>query len=91
MLLVIHKLTVQSQSIHLASVATSSARNASERQDWAVCVDHATKALEVSPNSAGLRELRLGCETEMGDVNAVYGDLRYGVLRSRLTLAVSPL
>lgn len=41
-----------------------------------MCVDHATKALEAGPNSAELRELRLECSTEMGDVEAVYGDLR---------------
>jgi DnaJ family protein C protein 3 len=38
-------------------------------------VDHATKALETGPNSADLRELRVRCATELGDVEAVYGDL----------------
>lgn len=40
-------------------------------------MQHATKALEVGPNSVEMREVRLACNEEMGDVDAVYGDLRY--------------
>jgi DnaJ family protein C protein 3 len=38
-------------------------------------VDHVSKALEVGPNSLELRELRLRCVTELGDIAAIYGDL----------------
>lgn len=40
-------------------------------------MEHATKALEVGPNSAALRRLRVQCATELGDIDAVYGDLRW--------------
>ncbi|WWC87303.1 uncharacterized protein L201_002191 [Kwoniella dendrophila CBS 6074] len=62
-------------SLNLAAAASKSAHNAKQSKDWHVCVDHATKALEVGPNSSELRELRLDCATELGDVQAVYGDL----------------
>ncbi|WVQ97716.1 hypothetical protein IAU59_004830 [Kwoniella sp. CBS 9459] len=62
-------------SLVLAVGASSSAHKASKNKNWAVCVDHASKALEVGPNSADLRELRVACATELGDVQAVYGDL----------------
>jgi DnaJ family protein C protein 3 len=39
-------------------------------------VEHSTRALEVGLNSAELREIRVACATELGDVDAVYGDLR---------------
>ncbi|WWC67535.1 uncharacterized protein I206_101444 [Kwoniella pini CBS 10737] len=63
------------RSLTLAAGASKSAHKARKNKDWNVCVDHATKALEVGPNSGGLRELRVECATELGDVQAVYGDL----------------
>ncbi|WVQ68839.1 uncharacterized protein L199_007048 [Kwoniella botswanensis] len=62
-------------SVTLAAGASKSAHKARKNKEWHVCVDHATKALEVGPNSAELRELRVECATELGDVQAVYGDL----------------
>ncbi|WRT65155.1 uncharacterized protein IL334_002098 [Kwoniella shivajii] len=62
-------------SVTLATGASKSAHKAAKSKDWNVCVDHATKALEVGPNSSELRELRVKCATELGDVQAVYGDL----------------
>ncbi|XAO21437.1 hypothetical protein I312_100188 [Cryptococcus bacillisporus CA1280] len=64
--------------LHLITVgeaAEKSALQAFEKGRWQVCVDHSTKALEVGPNSERLRQLRVNCATELGDVNMVYGDL----------------
>lgn len=55
--------------------AKRSAQDASSSSKWQVCVDHASRALEVGPNSLELRELRIRCTTELGDIAAVYGDL----------------
>lgn len=66
---------MQEQSVGLAAAARESAERGSASKNWQVCVDHATKALEVGSNSLELRELRLGCATELGDIDAVYGDL----------------
>jgi DnaJ family protein C protein 3 len=55
--------------------AQHSAEAAAGSSNWQVCVDHASRALEVGPNSLELRELRIRCTTELGDVAAVYGDL----------------
>ena len=63
-------------SVKVALSAITAAQRGAKNRSWAACVDQATKALEVAPNSAEIRELRLECETEMGDVEAVYGDLR---------------
>lgn len=68
---------MQTNAITVASAASTSAHKAAKSKNWAGCVDQATKALEVAPNSAGLRELRVECSTEIGDVEAVYGDLRF--------------
>ena len=68
--------TELASSITLASAASASATKAAKRKDWMVCVDQMTKALEVGPNAAESRELRVVCATELGDVEAVYGDLR---------------
>lgn len=61
----------------MAQAAMGSASNAREGKRWDVCVDQATKALEVGPNSGQLREMRIECATELGDVESVYGDLRW--------------
>lgn len=53
------------------------ARRARDARAWGQCVDHASKALEVGTNSIELRELRLACEEEAGDVDGVYGDLTW--------------
>jgi DnaJ family protein C protein 3 len=57
------------------------ARRARDARAWGQCVDHASKALEVGTNSIELRELRLGCEEEAGDVDGVYGDLTWVITR----------
>ncbi|CAD6580379.1 MAG: hypothetical protein TREMPRED_002722 [Tremellales sp. Tagirdzhanova-0007] len=62
-------------AITVASAASTSAHKAAKSKNWVGCVEQSTKALEVAPNSAGLRELRVECCTEMGDVEAVYGDI----------------
>lgn len=61
--------------MELASAAKASAEQAVINGNWQICVDHSTKALEVGSNSLELREMRLKCATEMGDIDAVYGDL----------------
>ncbi|WVR04336.1 hypothetical protein IAU60_001336 [Kwoniella sp. DSM 27419] len=63
------------ESVSLGSAASKSAHKAAQSRNWAVCVDHSTKALEFGPNSKDLRELRVTCATELGDSQAVYGDL----------------
>ena len=55
--------------------SAAAAKKAAGGKQWQACVDSATKALEYGPNSAGLRELRVQCATELKDVEAVYGDL----------------
>jgi DnaJ homolog subfamily C member 3 len=52
------------------------ARKANKSSKWQVCVDEATKALDVGPNSVELREIRVRCAEGLGDVEAVIGDLR---------------
>jgi DnaJ family protein C protein 3 len=64
------------ESLNVAEGASKSAFSASEEKKWDQCIVQATKALEVGTNSAELRELRVDCATELGDVDAVYGDLR---------------
>ncbi|WVN88861.1 uncharacterized protein L203_104075 [Cryptococcus depauperatus CBS 7841] len=59
----------------IGEAAEKSARQASSKKNWQVCVDHVTKALEVGPNSSSLRKLRVDCASELGDINMVYGDL----------------
>jgi DnaJ family protein C protein 3 len=61
--------------VGLAWAARDSAESAAASGEWQICVDHASKALEVGPNSLELRELRLRCVTELGNVVAIYGDL----------------
>lgn len=51
------------------------ALRAQEAQSWSKCIEHVTGALEVGTSSIELRELRLACEEEAGDVDGVYGDL----------------
>ncbi|WWD21936.1 hypothetical protein CI109_106424 [Kwoniella shandongensis] len=63
------------ESVDVAIGASKSAHKAAQMKNWVICVDHSTKALELGPNSAELRELRVQCATELGDVDAVYGDL----------------
>ncbi|ORY23810.1 hypothetical protein BCR39DRAFT_548578 [Naematelia encephala] len=62
-------------SITAASAEKKSALAALKSNHWDRCVEHATKALEVGINSIEIREVRLKCEEELGDVDAVYGDL----------------
>lgn len=66
----------QAESVHAALGASKSAHKAAKGKKWQQCVQDATKALEVGPNSGSLRLLRIECATELGDVEAVYGDLR---------------
>jgi DnaJ family protein C protein 3 len=61
------------------SGAASNAKHAytaAKKKKWEECVHSATRALEVGPNSAKLRELRVECNTEMGDAEGAYADLR---------------
>ncbi|KAK4685242.1 hypothetical protein P7C73_g4911, partial [Tremellales sp. Uapishka_1] len=58
-----------------AEVFANVAHKAARDKSWTVCVERATGALEVGPNSADLRDLRVKCSIELGDVDAVYGDL----------------
>ena len=55
---------------------SSSARKAGKKRDWQGCWSHASRALEVGPNSVELRDLRVECATELEDGEAVYADLR---------------
>ncbi|KAK1926612.1 putative Co-chaperone [Papiliotrema laurentii] len=63
------------RSITQASAASKSAHKSAKGKHWQACVDHATKALEVGPNSVEMRQLRVECSTQLGDVEAAYGDL----------------
>ncbi|EIW68583.1 hypothetical protein TREMEDRAFT_44445 [Tremella mesenterica DSM 1558] len=63
------------ERIHIAAEAQRKAIAAEENQQWAVCVDEATQALTTSPNSIPLRELRIRCSEETGNVMSVHGDL----------------
>jgi len=65
----------QERAVGQAWAARDSAESAASSGEWQICVDHASKALEVGPNSLELRELRLRCVTELGNVVAIYGDL----------------
>ncbi|GFZ49009.1 hypothetical protein JCM24511_06758 [Saitozyma sp. JCM 24511] len=65
------------EALKVAAAASAAAHKAEKSRKWDGCVEHATKALETGPNSAELRELRVRCATELGDVEAVYGDLRW--------------
>ncbi|KAI9635593.1 co-chaperone [Dioszegia hungarica] len=74
------------EAVKSAANAAGSARKARKSRDWPLCVQHATKALEVGPNSVEMREVRLACNEEMGDVDAVYGDLsRLAILQPAST------
>jgi DnaJ family protein C protein 3 len=66
---------MQAEAVKVAAAASAAAHKAEKSRKWDGCVEHATKALETGPNSAELRELRVRCATELGDVEAVYGDL----------------
>lgn len=63
-------------SVNGAAKEEKAARAAAKSHKWGDCVAHASKALEVGPNSASLRELRVECNTEMGEAEGAYGDLR---------------
>lgn len=58
-----------------AIIESGHARRAQSERAWGKCVEHASRALEVGISSIELRELRLACEEEAGDVDGVYGDL----------------
>lgn len=68
---------MQAEALKVAAAASAAAHKAEKSRKWDGCAEHATKALETGPNSAELRELRVRCATELGDVEAVYGDLRW--------------
>ena len=59
-----------------AAKEEKSARAAAKARKWEDCVSHATRALETGPNSAKLRELRVECNTQMGEAEGAYADLR---------------
>jgi DnaJ family protein C protein 3 len=66
----------------VADVAKTAAHDAAKDGKWAECVAHATKAIEVGPNSGELRELRATCNTELGEAESAYADLsRLAMLR----------
>ena len=65
----------QERAVGLAAAARHSAESSAASGQWEICVDHASKALEVGPNSLELRELRLRCVTALGNIVAIYGDL----------------
>lgn len=67
----------QARAVGNAVQESAQARKALKIKSYRACVDHATKALEVGPNSIELREVRLTCAEQLGDIDAVYGDLRY--------------
>ncbi|KLT38408.1 hypothetical protein CC85DRAFT_281216 [Cutaneotrichosporon oleaginosum] len=58
-----------------ALAASKAAEADAARQKWDACVDHATQALKVAPNSGALRALRARCETARGHVDGAYADL----------------
>jgi DnaJ family protein C protein 3 len=66
----------QESNLKAAESALAAARKAHKKSQHQACVEHATRALEVGPNSLELREIRLDCEEGLGDVDAVIGDLR---------------
>lgn len=64
-----------SSDISGAKSALKAAENAAKKKNWDDCVAEATKAIHVSPNSKHVRELRVRCETERGDAQAVFADM----------------
>jgi DnaJ family protein C protein 3 len=59
-----------------AAAESVSARAAAKSKNWDGCLEHATNSLEVGPNSIEMRELRVECALEKGNIMAVHGDLR---------------
>lgn len=74
----------QAHAISQAGHAAGQARQNSKKKQWQGCVDHATRALETGPNSAEMRELRVECATQLGDIEAVYGDLTYVLVEAAI-------
>lgn len=63
------------RAVASAQAGLKAARADAGAKKWESCVEHATLAIKVGPNSAELRELRARCETERGNVEAAYADL----------------
>lgn len=68
--------TEQAESVNVAASASKAAQKAAKGKRWSDCVEKATSALEVGPNSGSLRQLRIQCATELGDPESVFADLR---------------
>lgn len=68
-------LTRQAAAVETATREDNVAKSSAKKQQWANCVVHAGKAIEVGPHSKELRELRAKCATELGDVEGAYSDL----------------
>lgn len=69
-------LIIQARAVGEAAKSLRLAKTSHKNKAYAHCVEHSTKALEVAPNSIEIRELRLACTEELGDIDAIYGDLR---------------
>ncbi len=67
----------QLAAIKAAETALGAARAARASGDHPACVGHASRALEVGPNSVELREIRLACDEAQGNLEAVVGDLTW--------------
>lgn len=64
-----------SSDISSAKAALKAAEAAAKKKKWDECVEQATRAVHVAPNSKAVRELRVRCETERGDAQAVFADM----------------
>ena len=59
----------------VAVAEKKAAHKAAGKKQWEACVQHSSRALEIGPSSVELRELRVECATEMGDLDTTYADL----------------
>ncbi|SCZ98037.1 BZ3500_MvSof-1268-A1-R1_Chr7-3g09678 [Microbotryum saponariae] len=75
----------QLREVNLGSSALEQAKKASKAHQWTQCVNSATTALQVSPNSDELRLLRSHCYLHLNEFDSSVGDLsRAATLTSAL-------
>ena len=67
----------QHEAVKIALTEKAATQKAARSKHWADCVQHATRALETGPNSAELRDLRVNCATQIGDLDNAYADLTW--------------
>ncbi|SGZ27612.1 BQ5605_C026g10141 [Microbotryum silenes-dioicae] len=73
------------REVNLGSSALEQAKKASKARQWTQCVNSATTALQISPNSEELRLLRSHCYLHMNEFDSSVGDLsRAATLTSAL-------